>query len=54
MGRSGKTVITVRLSTPDEHLHRCLVYVDLNMVRAGVVSHPENGRTAVTVRLRSR
>ncbi|MFO7559037.1 MAG: transposase [Desulfobacterales bacterium] len=24
-----------------EHLQRCLVYVDLNMVRAGVVSHPE-------------
>ena len=23
-----------------EHLHRCLVYIDLNMVRAGVVSHP--------------
>jgi putative transposase len=25
----------------DEHLHRCLVYIDLNMIRAGVVSHPE-------------
>jgi len=25
----------------DEHLHRCLVYIDLNMVRAGVVNHPE-------------
>jgi putative transposase len=24
----------------DAHLHRCLVYVDLNMVRAGVVQHP--------------
>jgi putative transposase len=24
----------------DEHLHRCLVYMDLNMVRAGVVNHP--------------
>lgn len=23
-----------------EHLSRCLIYVDLNMVRAGVVSHP--------------
>jgi REP element-mobilizing transposase RayT len=23
-----------------EHLHRCLVYIDLNMVRAGVVLHP--------------
>ena len=26
----------------DEHLHRCLVYIDLNMVRAGVVKHPLN------------
>jgi len=25
----------------DEHLHRCLVYIDLNMVRAGVVGHPD-------------
>lgn len=25
----------------DHHLHRCIVYIDLNMVRAGVVSHPE-------------
>jgi len=25
----------------DEHLHRCLVYIDLNMVRAGVVRHPQ-------------
>lgn len=24
----------------DEHLHRCVVYIDLNMVRAGVVHHP--------------
>jgi len=24
----------------DEHLHRCLTYIDLNMVRAGVVNHP--------------
>jgi hypothetical protein len=24
----------------DEHLHRCMVYIDLNMVRAGLVSHP--------------
>ncbi len=24
----------------DEHLARCLVYIDLNMVRAGVVRHP--------------
>jgi REP-associated tyrosine transposase len=24
----------------DEHLHQCLVYIDLNMVRAGVVNHP--------------
>lgn len=26
-----------------EHLNRCLVYLDLNMIRAGVVSHPEKG-----------
>lgn len=25
----------------DEHPIRCLVYIDLNMVRAGVVSHPD-------------
>jgi putative transposase len=24
----------------DEHLHRCLVYIDLNMVRASAVDHP--------------
>jgi len=24
----------------DDHLHRCMVYIDLNMVRAGVVNHP--------------
>jgi len=24
----------------NEHLHRCVVYIDLNMVRAGVVKHP--------------
>jgi REP element-mobilizing transposase RayT len=24
----------------DEHLQRCVVYIDLNMVRAGVVRHP--------------
>jgi putative transposase len=24
----------------DEHLHRCLVYIDLNMVRAGMINHP--------------
>jgi putative transposase len=24
----------------DEHIARCLVYIDLNMVRAGMVSHP--------------
>jgi len=24
----------------EAHLHRCLVYIDLNMVRAGVVRHP--------------
>jgi putative transposase len=24
----------------DEHLHRCITYIDLNMVRAGKVDHP--------------
>jgi len=24
----------------DEHLSRCLIYIDMNMVRAGVVKHP--------------
>ena len=24
----------------DAHLHRCVVYIDLNMVRAGAVNHP--------------
>ncbi len=26
----------------DEHLHRCLVYIDLNMERAGVVRYPSD------------
>jgi putative transposase len=25
----------------DEHFLRCLVYIDMNMVRAGVVQHPD-------------
>jgi putative transposase len=25
-----------------EHLHRCLVYIDLNIVRARVVAHPRD------------
>ncbi len=29
----------------DEHLHRCLTYIDLNMVRAGVVPHPMEWET---------
>lgn len=28
----------------DEHFFRCLVYLDLNMVRAGIVRNPENWR----------
>ena len=28
----------------DEHLIRCLAYIDLNMVRAGVVAHPREWR----------
>jgi putative transposase len=38
----------------NEHLHRCLVYIDLNMVRAGVVNHPERGRRADLRRSKSR
>lgn len=30
----------------DEYLARCLVYIDLNMVRAGVVGHPREWREA--------
>ena len=26
----------------DDHLFRCIVYLDLNMVRAGVVTHPSD------------
>jgi len=26
----------------DDHLFRCMAYLDLNMVRAGVVSHPSD------------
>ena len=36
----GKTVYHATAIEADEHLHRCLVYIDLNMVRAGAVSHP--------------
>jgi putative transposase len=33
----------------DDHLLRCIVYMDLNMVRAGKVEHPlASGRRAVT------
>ena len=30
----------------DEHLARCFTYIDLNMVRAGVVEHPRQWRDA--------
>jgi putative transposase len=30
----------------DGHLARCLVYIDLNMVRAGVVEHPQHWEEA--------
>ena len=30
----------------DSHLARCLVYIDLNMVRAGAVSHPSQWRVS--------
>ena len=28
----------------DNHLHECMAYIDLNMVRAGVVDHPQEWR----------
>jgi hypothetical protein len=28
-------------------LHECVVYIDLNMVRAGVVKHPRECKTQV-------
>lgn len=34
----------------DEHLARCVIYVDLNMMRAGVVRHPAYLRRAATTR----
>ena len=30
----------------DSHLFKCLVYIDLNMVRAGVVAHPSHWRVS--------
>ena len=30
----------------DQHLARCLVYIDLNMVRAGMVDHPAHWKTS--------
>lgn len=30
----------------DEHLHRCLVYIDWNRVRAGVVNHRKRDAVA--------
>ncbi len=30
----------------DKHLVKCMVYIDLNMVRAGVVSHPSEYRSS--------
>ena len=38
----------------DEHLHRCLVYIDLNMVRAGVVKQPLDWGTAGSMRSNNR
>ncbi len=34
----------------DRHLVRCLTYIDLNMVRAGVVDHPSQWKVPVTRR----
>ena len=38
----------------DEHLHRCLVYIDLNMVRAGAVSHPGDWEQSGYVEIQNR
>src|SRR5258706_2874327 len=38
--RSGKIATMPQRSKVTSNLHRCLVYIDLNMVRAGVVNHP--------------
>jgi REP-associated tyrosine transposase len=37
----------------DEHLHRCLVYIELNMVRAGVVPYPVEEHIMVIMRFKS-
>jgi putative transposase len=34
----------------DRHLIRCLVYVDLNMVRAGAVDHPSQWNLVVSTK----
>ncbi len=39
-GLLGRSISRQRLSKLNEHLHRCLVYIDFNMVRAGVAGHP--------------
>jgi hypothetical protein len=38
--RFGLCVLDYIVTSNHIHLHRCLVYIDLNMVRAGVVGHP--------------
>ena len=37
-----------------QHLHRCLVYIVLNMVRAGAVNHPGDRSKTVISRFKSR
>ena len=37
-----------------EHFHRCLVYLDLNIVRNGVVQHPSAWRHGGSMRYRIR
>jgi putative transposase len=32
----------------DDHLHQCVAYIDLNMMRAGVVKYPRERKTAVS------
>ena len=38
----GKDRYHAKAVDTDEHLARCLTYIDMNMVRAGVVNHPRD------------
>jgi REP-associated tyrosine transposase len=40
MARSRKDRDRATAIQADDHLHQCVAYIDLNMMRAGVVKHP--------------